>query len=112
MHRIDTYWTADRVLAAQDRFRVLLVIKDQQVQGYLDVTYCFDQNEPYDLFVKPELAHQGYELALLAKAIELNKPREMMALLDVDASEEIEIFSAAGFEKVEGGNSMHAAYRF
>ena len=27
----------------KDRFRVLFVIKGGQVQGYLDVTYCFEK---------------------------------------------------------------------
>ncbi len=111
LHRTETYWTAERVLSAKDRFRVLLVIKDGQVQGYLDVTYSFETNEPYDIFVKPEYRYQGCELALLAKAIELNRPHQMMVLVDVDALEDIEIYTAAGFKKEEGRNSIYATYR-
>ena len=44
LHRTDTYWTAERILLARDRFRVLLAIGDGQVQGYLDVTYGYDEN--------------------------------------------------------------------
>ena len=111
LHSTETYWTAERVLSAKDRFRVLLVIKDGQVQGYLDVTYSFEKNEPYDIFVRPEYRYQGYELALLAKAIELNRPHQMMVLVDVDALEDIAIYTAAGFKKVEGQNSIYATYR-
>ncbi len=111
MHRTDTFWTAEKVLAARDKFRVLLAIEDGRVVGYLDVTYCYEENEPYVLYVKPEYARMGYEQALLAAAIELNKPHGMMVLVDVDAPDEIEIFRSAGFETVEGQNSILATYK-
>ena len=112
LHRTETYWTAEMVLSAKDRLRVLLAIKDGQVQGYLDVTYSFETNEPYDIFVKSEYRYQGYELALLVKAIELNRPHKMIVLVDVDAHKDIEIYAAAGFIKVEGQNSVYATYIF
>ena len=89
VHNVNTYWTAQRILSAQDRFRVLLAIRDGQVQGYLDVQSCCDRNEIYDLFIRPEAAQQGYDLALLVKAIELNKPNQMMVVVDVDAKEKL-----------------------
>ena len=112
LHRTETYWTAEMVLSAKDRLRVLLAIKDGLVQGYLDVTYSFDNNEPYDIFIKPEYRYQGYELALLVKAIEINRPHRMMVLVDVDAHKDVEIYAAAGFIKVEGQNSVFATYIF
>ena len=112
LHSRETYWNADRILSAKDRFRVLLAIKDGQLIGYLDVTYSFEQNEPYDIYVKPEYRYQGYELALLVKAIELNLPSKMIVLVDVDAHKDIEIYAAAGFIKVEGQNSVYATYMF
>ena len=39
LHRTDTYWTAERVLSAPERFRVFLAVEDRQLLGYLDVTY-------------------------------------------------------------------------
>ena len=111
VHSVNTYWTAQRILSARDRFRVLLAIKDGQVQGYLDVQSCYDINEIYDLFIKPEAAQQGYGLALLAKAIELNKPNQMMVVVDVDAKAEIDLYTAAGFDRLEGQNSVAAFYQ-
>ena len=111
LHNLDTYWTAERILSAQDSFRVLLAIKDGQVQGYLDVQHYYEINEIYDLFVKPEAAEQGYELALLGKAIELNKPHQIMVVVDVDAKAEIELYTAAGFKRMEGQNSITASYQ-
>ena len=111
LHRKETYWTAERILTAQDRFRVLLAIRDGSVQGYLDVTRCHAENEIYDLFVKPEASRQGYGLAMLVKAVELNKPHQMMVLVDVDAEEEIQLYTEAGFEILEGYNSVLASYR-
>ena len=111
LHNVDTYWTAERILSAQDRFRVLLAIKDGQVQGYLDVQYCYEINEIYDLYIKPEAAQHGYELALLEKAIELNKPHQMVVVVDVDSEAEIELYTAAGFTRMEGQNSITASYQ-
>ena len=111
LHNVDTYWTAERILSTQDRFRVLLAVTDGQVQGYLDVQSCYEINEIYDLFIKPEAAQQGYEMALLAKAIELNRPHQMMVVVDVDAKAEIEFYTAAGFHRMEGQNSITASYQ-
>lgn len=108
LHNTDTYWTAQRIISALDKFRVLLVVKDGKVLGYLDVQSCFDINEIYALYIKPEAASQGYELALLAKAIELNKPNKMMVVVDVDNKEEVDLYTAVGFTKLEGQNSVTA----
>ncbi len=111
LHNKDTYWTAERILSDKNNFRVLLAVKEGLVQGYLDITCGHEMNEIYDLFVKPEAIRQGYELALLAKAIELNSPHQMMVVVDVDANLEIELFTAAGFNRLEGQNSITASYR-
>ena len=110
LHQTDLYWTADRVLAARDRFRIFLAIKDDQVIGYLDVTYGNEKNEPYDLYVKPEYACQGYEAALIKKAVEMNSPKQMWVLVDVDEKAETELYESVGFEKVSGLNSVYATY--
>ena len=96
LHSTDTYWTAERILLAQDKFRVLLAVKDGQVLGYLDVQCCYEINEIYALSVRPEAAQQGYDLALLVKAIELNRPNQMMVVVDADAEEEIGLLMAGG----------------
>ncbi len=111
LHKTQTYWTAERILSARDKFRVLLAVKDGQLQGYMDVQCCYEINEIYDLFVRPGAAQQGYEPALLAKAIELNRPNQMMAVVDADAEAEIEFYTAAGFERLEGQNSITASYQ-
>ena len=53
----------------------------------------------------------GYFIGELAKAIELNSPHSLMVVVDVDAKEEIELFTVAGFCKMEGQNSIAASYR-
>lgn len=108
LHSTDTYWTGERIISALNKFRVLLVVKDEQVLGYLDVQSCYDINEIYALYVKPEVMSQGYELSLLANAIELNKPNQMMVVVDVDNKEEVELYTAAGFSRLEGQNSITA----
>ena len=108
LHSTDTYWTGERIVSALDKFRVLLVVKDGQVLGYLDVQSLYDVNEIYALYIKPEALHQGYELSLLTKAIELNKPNQIMVVVDANNKEEIALYSAAGFVKLEGQNSITA----
>ena len=106
MHVKETYWTAEKVLSALDRFRVFLAIDKERLVGYLDVTYAYKQNEPYSLVVLPQYQNQGYEEALLSKAIGLNGSNTMMTLADVNAKEEIRIYQEAGFETIEGQNSI------
>ena len=108
MHVKETYWTAERVLSAFDRFRVFLAIHQEQLVGYLDVTYTYKQNEPYSLIVLPEYQNLGYEQALLSKAIRMNGTNTMMTLVDVNAKEEIRIYEEAGFEVIKGQNSIFA----
>ena len=108
MHVKETYWTAEKVLSAFDRFRVFLAINHEQLIGYLDVTYTYKQNEPYSLFVLPEYQNLGYEQALLSKAIQTNGTNTMMTLVDVNAKEEIKIYEEAGFEVIKGQNSIFA----
>ena len=108
MHVKETYWTAEKVISALDRFRVFLAIHQEQLVGYLDVTYAYKQNEPYSLIVLPEYQNLGYEQALLSKAIQMNGINTMMTLVDVNAKEEIRIYEEAGFERIKGQNSVFA----
>ena len=108
IHVKETYWTAEKVLSALDRFRVFLAIHQEQLVGYLDVTYAYKQNEPYSLIVLPEYQNLGYEQALLSKAIQMNGMNTMMTLVDVNAKEEIRIYEEAGFEVIKGQNSVFA----
>lgn len=110
-HNKDTYWTAEKVIEAKDRFRVFLAIHEGKVVGYIDVTYCYEKNEPYDLWVDNEFQDKGYEQALLQAAIKLNKPNKMMVLVDVNNYDEIEMFKSIGFVSVIGTNSVYATYK-
>lgn len=108
IHNRDMYWTGERVAAAQDRFRTFLAIEQGKVVGYLDVTYTFDENEPFDLLVLPEYRRRGWGRKLLAKALEMNRPKGMMLLVDVDNEKAISLYASMGFEKEEGANSVLA----
>ena len=108
IHSNGGYWTADKVIDASDRFRIFLAIENNEVVGYTDVTYKYDENEPYDIFVKEEYRNKGYGKAMLAKAVELNKPKDMMLLVDVDNSVAVALFESLGFAQSVGENSITA----
>lgn len=108
IHYKDMYWTGEKVVQAQDRFRTLLAIHDGKVVGYMDVTYIYKENEPTDLFVLEDYRAIGYERKLLAKALELNQPNGMMILLDVNDGHAITLFESMGFAKAQGQNNLTA----
>lgn len=110
-HNKDTYWTAEKVIEANDRFRVFLAIHEEKVVGYIDVTYCYEKNEPYAIWVDNEFQNKGYEQALLQAAIKMNKPNKMMVLVDVNNLEEIEMLKSIGFVPVVGTNSVYVTYK-
>ncbi len=108
MHSTDMYWTGDKVLAAKDRFRTFIAIENGAVVGYLDVTYCYEENEPYELLVKEEYRRKGYGRKLLAKALEMNQPKGMMLLVELHNEAAIHLYESMGFEKVDNQNSLTA----
>lgn len=111
MHRSDMYWTSDKILAAKDRFRTLIAIENGAVVGYLDVTYCHEENEPYDLWVKEEYRRKGYGRKLLAKALEMNKPKGMMVFVEIHNEAAVHLYESMGFEKIDNQNSVAAHLR-
>ena len=105
LHDDDRYWTGERVLAAQDTFRVLLAIEDGAVAGYLDLTYRNAENEPYDLFVREKSRRRGLGRALLSCAIEKNRPNAMSLLVDSDNLAARRLYASLDFvEKPEENN--------
>lgn len=108
LHNKDMYWTGEKVVQAKDRFRTFLAIHDNKVVGYMDVTYTFKENEPFDLFVLEEYRRKGYGRKLLAKALEMNQPNGMMLLVDADNDPAIRLYESMGFTKVQGQNNLTA----
>ncbi len=111
IHNRDMYWTGERVAAAQDRFRTFLAIEQGKVVGYLDVTCTFEENEPFDLLVLPEHRKKGWGRKLLGKALEMNAPKGMMLLVDVDNEVAIRLYTSMGFETEKGSNSVLAQWK-
>ncbi len=108
LHSDDGYWTAEKVIDASDRFRIILALEEDTVVGYMDITHKFEENEPFDLFVKEEYRRRGYGRAILAKAIELNRPKAMMLLVDTDNTAAISLYESLGFDRFVGGNNITA----
>ena len=110
MHGKDVYWTAEKIVTAPDRFRVLLAVEHGHVVGYLDVTIKYAENEIYDLFVQEDSRRRGWGKKLLAKAIELNRPNAMMLLVDADNDAAKRLYLSAGFVLDPGGNNQTATW--
>lgn len=111
MHSTDMFWTGEKVARTPERFSVFLAIEDSVVAGYIDVTNCYEENEPCDLLVKEAYRRRGWGRKLLAKAIEENRPRDMMLLVDTDNAGAIALYSAMGFTTAPGRNSQTANWQ-
>ena len=111
IHNKDMYWTGEKVVTAPDRFRTFLAIHEGKVIGYLDVTHCFAENEPYDLFVLEDYRKMGYGRKMLAKALELNQPSGMVLLVDIDNDPAIRLYQSMGFIKAENQNTLTAHWK-
>lgn len=111
IHSWDVYWTGEKVAAAPERFRIFLAIDGGRVVGYLDVTHCFEENEPYNLFVLPEYRRRGFGRKLLAAALECNRPKGMMLLVETDNTAAIRLYESMNFKTVPGQNSLTAHWR-
>ena len=109
VHTKDTYWTAERILEARDRFRVLAAIDQGKLVGYLDITTGHSENEPYDLWTAP--GFDRYRKPLLAAAIRRNRPNGMMVVIDTDDAAEIALYESVGFEAIEDSESVYATYQ-
>lgn len=110
MHNTDCYWTREKVAEASDRYSVYLAVEDDVVVGYIDMTNCYEVNEPADVLVKKEHRGRGWGKKLLAKAIEMNRPKGMALLVDVDNAPAIALYESAGFVKVQGENNQTATW--
>lgn len=110
LHCKDSYWTGEKVLNSQDKFHTYLALKNDEVIGYIDVTYTNDENEPYDIFIKEGYRQKGYGRKLLSKALYENQGHGMMALIDVDNYSSIALFESCGFMNVKKQNSITAQW--
>lgn len=108
MHSKDVYWTGEKVINATDRFKIFVAVENGIVTGYIDVTHCFAENEPFDIFVKKEYRGKGYGRQLLAMALRENEPKDMMLLVDFDNVPAINLYESMGFVKKENGNLLTA----
>ena len=111
MHSKDVYWTGEKVIKASDRFKTFVAIENSTVVGYIDVTHCFAENEPYDILVKEEYRRKGYGRQLLVKALQENEPKDMMLLVDFDNEPAINLYESLGFIKKESGNLLTAYWK-
>ena len=102
------YWTAEKVIAAADRFHIFLALRQGRVVGYIDVTYPYAENEPYDIFICKEERKRGYGKALLGKALAANGSCGMAALVERNNTAAVRLFQSMGFIIDQFGGSVLA----
>ena len=110
LHSRGVYWTAERVLAAPERFHVLLALDGGEAVGYLDLHCGETEHEIYDLFVAETHRHRGYGKKLLAQAVQISRSHGLIAVLDADSSAALALFSTQGFVPEPGGAMQTARW--
>lgn len=93
------YWTAERMLKALDDYDVFIAAENGEAVGYIEMTTLDDENEPIQLFVKPECRGKGYGRALLQTAIENNIPRKTVLEVDANNSPALNLYLSLGFRE-------------
>lgn len=111
LHSTDCYWTGERVAEAADRFRALLAVDNGAVVGYIDFTHAWDENEIFDLLVDEAHRGKGWGKKLILRALEINRPKSMMLMVEVDNVPALRLYDSVGFKKVPGLNSRYAAWK-
>lgn len=101
IHSNDVYWLAQKVIYQADQFRIFLCVEDNEVVGYVDMTYCFTVNEPFDVFVKEEYRNRGICKELLSVAIDSNENKNVELMVDYDNIYAIKAYKSLGFELSE-----------
>lgn len=104
----DRYWTAEKTIEAKDQFNIFLAFDHDKVIGYIDVTNCREENEPYDLYIVPEYRNKGIGRKLLLKSLKENEPKDMMLLVDIDNKPAISLYESVGFIKKDNFNMLTA----
>ena len=110
LHATDCYWTGERVAEAGDRFRALLAVDNGTVVGYIDFTHAWDENEIFDILVDENHRGKGWGRKLVLRALQMNRPKDMMLMVVVDNIPALRLYESVGFKKVPGMNSQYAAW--
>ena len=111
MHGTDVYWTGDKVAEASDKFRVFLAVEKGSVVGYIDVTKDYGENEIYDLLVREGYRRRGWGRKLLARAIEANRPKGMMLIVEAGNEPAKALYRSMGFSVDPKAASQLATWR-
>lgn len=106
MHTTDCYWTAQRVLAAPERFVPYVAVLLGQVVGYLDVTHGFAENEVYDWQVQESFRNRGIGAALLGEALRRSRGGSMIMLCSQQERAARRAAEKNGFRLVAGAESV------
>lgn len=70
--------------------------------------FCSEEQLRRNLLEALSFSRRGYGKAMLARAIELNRPNGMTVLIETGNTAAAALYESLGFDRVDGGNSVTA----
>ena len=111
LHSDDAYWSGEKMLEAQDRFKIFLYIKDDDLAGYIDVSTGSGVNEVFDVLVSSEYRRQGIGGLLVDKAVREHGGDKLILTVDIDNEPALGLYRKKGFKEIPRNSVLTAKYR-
>ena len=111
LHSDDAYWSGEKMLEAQDRFKIFLFIKGNKLAGYIDVSTGPGVNEIFDVLVSSEYRRQGIGGLLVDKAAREHDGDKLILTVDIDNEPAIALYRKKGFIDIPLNGVLTAKYR-
>ncbi len=108
LHSKDVYWTGEKILNANDRFRVFLYVEDGRVAGYVDISSGEGPREIFDILVAPSFRGRGIGRKLLNEAVRFCSPDPLTLTVDIDNRPALHLYSSFGFAEDNSNSSVTA----
>jgi hypothetical protein len=100
------YWTAKRVIEASEIFKAFILFIEGDIAGYIDVTYDKEITEIYNLHAQNENIEYMGALINVATANVLNKKNKLIALVDFENIEIINLYKNFGFKELYSSQTI------
>jgi ribosomal protein S18 acetylase RimI-like enzyme len=108
IHGNEFYWTGEKVISALDRFKIYLAIYENEVVGYLDLSFDKMHTHVADIYVIDAYRNKGLGKALLTRALMDNPNENTILEVDYDNDSALHIYEELGFEIEARRNTITA----